>query len=561
MSSSLPPSGPQGPSEPPAGSFGSAEAGGPEVLEQGGGARLAPAPAARNLKPVLIGGAAVAAVAVAGGAAWAAMSFFSTGEQPAAALPAATLAYAGIDLDPSGEQKIEALRMLNKFPAFKDELGLDTDDDLRKALFDEIQGGEDACANLDYSRDVESWLGNRAGVGLIDAEPTVVFVVQVSDADAAAAGLEKLKNCVANGDASEAAPPDAEIGFAIEGDWAVLAENTEIAQRVAADGAASSLADDADFQTWTDRAGDPGILTVYAAAEAADAVFDSADGLLPMAGLDPSMEVEGGEVDRMKKAFADFDGMAATVRFSDGSLEFESAGGFGLQTTTFYGTDRGDDAVATLPTDTVAAFGLGFQEGWLGTLSESVSDLTGEGESLQEMYDAMEEELGIAVPEDLETLVGESAAVAIGPGFDSGAFMNDADGSDLPVGVKLKGDPAAAEEVLAKLREMAGPDASYLASDASGDFLVISPNDDYRAALLEDGGLGESETFKDVIREAENAGVVFYLDFDASDEWLLEIAGDDAEAKANLAPLAAVGMSAWQVDGIAHGVLRLTTDK
>ena len=42
------------------------------------------------------------AVAVAGGAAWAAMSFFSTGEQPAAALPAGTLAYAGIDLDPSG---------------------------------------------------------------------------------------------------------------------------------------------------------------------------------------------------------------------------------------------------------------------------------------------------------------------------------------------------------------------------------------------------------------------------------------------------------------------------
>ena len=121
------------------------------------------------------------------------MSFFSTGEQPAAALPAGTLAYVGIDLDPSGGQKIEALRMLNKFPAFKDELGLDTDDDLRKALFDEIQGGEDACANLEYARDVESWLGNRAGVGTVDAEPTVVFVVQVSDADAAAAGLEKLR--------------------------------------------------------------------------------------------------------------------------------------------------------------------------------------------------------------------------------------------------------------------------------------------------------------------------------------------------------------------------------
>ena len=121
-----------------------------------------------------------------------------------------------------------------------------------RRLFDEIQGGEDACANLDYARDVEPWLGNRAGVGLVDAEATVVVVVQVSDADAAAAGLEKLKNCVANGDASKAAPPDAHLGFALEGDWAVLAETTEIAERVAADGASSSLADDADFQTWTE---------------------------------------------------------------------------------------------------------------------------------------------------------------------------------------------------------------------------------------------------------------------------------------------------------------------
>ncbi len=558
MSSSLPPSGPSDPSPDPFGPTG----GGPEVLEQGGGAPLTAAPAARNLKPVLIGGAAVAALAVAGGAAWAAMSFFTTGEQPAAALPAGTLAYVGIDLDPSGGQKIEALGMLNKFPAFKDRLGLDTDDDLRKALFDEIQGGEDACANLEYARDVESWLGDRAGVGLVDAEHTVVFVVQVSDADAAAAGLEKLRNCVAHGDANKVAAPDADLGYAIEGDWAVLAETTEIAERAAADGASSSLADDADFQTWTGRAGDPGVMTAYAAADAASTIFDSADGLLPMAGLDPTMEVGGGEAtDQMKKAFADFQGMAATLRFSDGSLELETAGGFGLQNTTFYGTDRGDDALATLPADTVAAFGLGFQEGWLTKVSESVADLTGEAESLEEMYDAMEQELGIQVPEDVETLVGESAVLALGPGFDAESLTNSGDGSDIPVGVKLKGDPVAAQEVLDKLKEMAGPDAGFLEAQASGDFLAISPNDDYRAALLEDGGLGESETFQDVIREAEQAGVVFYLDFDGSDDWLVELTGDDAEAKANLSPLSAVGMSAWQEDGIAHAVLRVTTDE
>ena len=60
MSSSLPPSGPQAPSSRRR-PLRIHRAGGPEVLEQGGGAPLAPAPAARNLKPVLIGGAAVAA--------------------------------------------------------------------------------------------------------------------------------------------------------------------------------------------------------------------------------------------------------------------------------------------------------------------------------------------------------------------------------------------------------------------------------------------------------------------------------------------------------------------
>ena len=299
---------------------------------------------------------------------------------------------------------------------------------------------------------------------MVDAEPTVVFVVQVSDADAAAAGLEKLKNCAANGDASKAAPPDAELGFAIEGDWAVLAETTEIAERVAADGASSSLADDADFQTWTGRAGDPGVLTVYAAAEAASAIFDSADGLLPMAGLDPSMEVGGGEAtDQMKKAFADFQGMAATLRFSDGSLELESAGGFGLQNTTFYGTDRGDDALATLPADTVAAFGLGFQEGWLAKLSESVADLTGEAESLEEMYDAMEQELGIAGPRGHRDARRRVRRRGARPGLRRRVAVHELRRRlRHPRGVKLKGDPEAAQDVLDKLSEMAGPDAGFL---------------------------------------------------------------------------------------------------
>ena len=80
----------------------------------------------------------VGLVAVGVGA-WAAYNFLTTGPQPAEALPAKTLGYVSIDLDPSGGQKIEALQTLNKFPAFKDYVGINADDDLRKEIFSRIQ--------------------------------------------------------------------------------------------------------------------------------------------------------------------------------------------------------------------------------------------------------------------------------------------------------------------------------------------------------------------------------------------------------------------------------------
>ena len=112
----------------------------------------------------------MAALAVVGVGAWAAVSFLSTGAQPDEALPSTTLGYVSIDLDPSGAQKIEALKTLNKFPAFKDELGLDTDDDIRQRLFEEFE--KSAGCGLDYAKDVEPWLGDRMAVAAVDTGGT-----------------------------------------------------------------------------------------------------------------------------------------------------------------------------------------------------------------------------------------------------------------------------------------------------------------------------------------------------------------------------------------------------
>ena len=120
-----------------------------------------------------------------------------TGPQPAEALPAKTLGYASIDLDPSGGQKIEALKTLNKFPAFKDYVGINADDDLRKEIFERIKD-QAHCDNLDYADDIEPWLGDRAAFAAVDVgddDPDAVVVIQVKDADKADAGLGKIKDC------------------------------------------------------------------------------------------------------------------------------------------------------------------------------------------------------------------------------------------------------------------------------------------------------------------------------------------------------------------------------
>ena len=94
--------------------------GGPEYLDGSGPVGSAHAgdqrPGNDNRKRLIALGALVAGGAVVAGGAWAATSFFATGSQPAEALPDSTVAYFSVDLDPSGGQKIEAIKTLRKFP-------------------------------------------------------------------------------------------------------------------------------------------------------------------------------------------------------------------------------------------------------------------------------------------------------------------------------------------------------------------------------------------------------------------------------------------------------------
>jgi hypothetical protein len=440
--------------------------------------------------------------------------------------------------------------MLRKFPAIEEELGLASGDDLRKELFDQIQAQVN-CPGLGYRVDIEPWIGDRAAVAAVDTAadgPAPVLVLQVTDADKAEAGLTKIQSCATGGGASGVG------GWVIEDGWAVIAGTDELATSVADDADESSLADDEGYQRWGGEVGDAGIVNLYAAPAAGPYLADTLADVGGMVGAGA-----GSVPDETSAALRDFKGAAATLRFDDGALELESAGDPGMTYERLQSSDRGDDVLATLPADTAAAFGVGFDEGWFTDLVDEWVAGSGEATTPEELMKQLSDAVGLDLPDDAETLAGESLALSVGSDIDPEAVFNSTDGSDTPVAVKVKGDSAGIEAALDKVRAKAGPAKDALGTDTDGDLTVIGPDADYRAGVLEDGGLGDTETFRNVVREAQAAAVVVFVNFDAGD-WLVDLAGGDQEAVDNLEPLEGLGFSVWRKGDAAHASLRLTTN-
>jgi hypothetical protein len=113
--------------------------------------------------------------------------------------------------------------------------------------------------------------------------------------------------------------------------------------------------------------------------------------------------------------------------------------------------------------------------------------------------------------------------------------------------------------VLGKVRDRMGADADLLASSSAGDVVAVGPSEAYRRQLLGDGRLGDSEVYRNVVRESDRAAGVLFVDFDAAG-WLDSLASDDPELATNLKPLQGLGVSTWVDGGVSHAVLRVTTD-
>jgi hypothetical protein len=497
--------------------------------------------------------ASVVAVVVIAGGGFAAWRFLAGGgPRPAEVLPASTFAVLSVDLDPSGGQKIEAIKTLRKFPSFREHTGVRPDSDVVKAIFDDTVGKE--CKAVDYADDVKPWIGQRAAIGGVELDkdkPLPAVAVQVKDKGAAGKGMAKLADCAKKNGESD-------FGYTVGDDYAIISDSTAHAKAIEAAGAKNPLSEDAAYQKWTDAAGGSGIMNAFVSQRAATIFKDSFSGELESAGPGTSKQLDD--------AVADFKGAGASLRFNDGGLELAIAGGGVKQV-----ADKNvSDHVAELPKDTAALVagaidGKKVADGLQGVF-EGLGSIGGVfGGNTTDLEDQVEQQTGLRLPDDLVTLLGDSFSVSVGG--DAPADLSAVQSAaDVPVGYLVRGDDAAVKDVVDRIQQRLGVRLEDLPAtfDTADGKAVLASNPDYAKQLLSKGSLGDSADFKDVVPHADKSPFVLYLSLD--NDWSSSLAKaarstgskSDKEIAEDIEALKALGVSAWNDGSTGHALVRLT---
>lgn len=534
----------------------------------------------RTRAPWVVGAAALGLVGAAA-AGWAASQLLGGGEGPATAVPAIAVGYVAVDLDPAAAQKVEALRIAKKFPALADELDLDVRDDLRRWLFDE-RFAEVGCG-LEYDTEVAPWVGDRFAVAAVpdaDGAASPLMVLAVEDRESAERTVREVEECVNAAEESVGGTPDGAAGPAVDepvgvafvGDYLLVAETQTDADSLAAAAEAAPLADDPTFEEWMDAVGEPGVVTAYVAKDAPRLLTgtvsrmqeDLVDGMAGELGGDPRGDLGslgdaprlGAVAEKSQELWKDFDGMAAVVRFADGALELEAVGR-GLPGGAAEPTGP---ALGDLPATTAAAFTFSLADGWFEDVADALVGVLSAGEPEEEFWAGLEAGTGLDLPGDVERLLGDGLSLSVDSSLDPGAASaGPGQLPEVPMALRIAGDTGEIRNVLDRVLALAGPLAGEVVVEESDGQVTVGLDRGYVERVLTEGGLADQEAFRAVVPEADRATSALFVGFDA-DGWATRLAGDDAEARANLEPLDALGLSAWRDGDVQHGLLRLTTD-
>ena len=483
-----------------------------------------PAPAPRRGRTAALVGGILAIVAVGAGGAYAFAQAGGGGAGPESVMPANTLAFAKVDLDPSAGQKLDAIRFIRKFPAAQGVVKEDSD--LRKVIFKGIQD-DGQLKDVDYAKDVEPWLGQRIGFGAVpgasaDAEPTPVIALAVTDEGKAEAALPKV---------AKAAGGECQL---LE-EYALCTEGSGKLDGIVSAAKKGSLADSANFTKDMGDLGEDGIASAWFDAKQ---LGEAAKSLTPgsVLGLSPS-----------GVAPATSGRVAMALRFDGAHLEL--AGHSNGSPLSFAGTDKGTD-IANLPKGTLAAVGVANAGAQLKAAWPSIETALKGAAGEQEFADGLaqaQDALGVKLPDDLYAALGSQFSVVFG-GLGEGQ-------SDFRIAAVTNGDKA----VLQKLADAAGQGmgAGGLTLKSGDDRTIVSLSDGYADEVAKGTGLGDTAGFRDAVKDADSARVAGYVDIAGLVAAFKDEMGAD-EAK-NLSGLSALGFTVSGEGNSADFSLRLTT--
>ncbi|WP_030906430.1 DUF3352 domain-containing protein [Streptosporangium amethystogenes] len=460
--------------------------------------------------------AALVVVLIGGGSVFAVNLLSGGGTQPHDVLPANAIGYVRLDLDPAANQKVALFNIARKFTVTKDSF---SGDDPRQAIFDLLKKDADSLGKVNYAADIEPWLGVRVGVAALPPakgakEPGVVVAVQVTDQDKAKAGIAKLMG-------------KEKYGIAFRDDYALLSPTQAEADQAAA---AAPLSGNANFSDDLSALGETGVLSFWADAGKIAQLAPE------LASQDPATLAQIKNVR-----------VAGALRFDSGYVELAgiSRGAQNLD----MGTPE-VSKISTLPASTAGAVsisGLGEVIGKQWT--QLMKSATTAGSNAQQLVDQAQQQSGLALPDDLVTLLGKNITLAL----DAGGLD-----SDPKFGAKIVTDPAKAQEVVGKIEKYlatTGTTVPQLAKVPGDGTFVLASSQEYAAELNKDGALGDSETFQLAIPNADEATFAVFVDLDKIEKLYLEgLQGDD---KANLQVLRGVGVSGTQSGSEATFSMRL----
>jgi hypothetical protein len=455
------------------------------------------------------------------------------GADPAAFVPAAAPVYIEAQVQPDGDLAANTKAVGSKILRTGDPAGKIT------ALLD--KGLKDSGGS--YAKDVEPWLGKRAGIAVTGvrgaATPDLVAAIASKDDGAAAKFVDGLKGT------AERLYRDVCYRYKADGDVAaavvdhVVVVGSERGFKSAIDArSGDTLAEAKNFKEARDTVGTDGLGFLYADPAR---LFDLALGAVP-SGTGGANGAQASQALKGLLAGSGIRSIAASLDVAADALRIDAAI-IGLKTQA--GAGDGPGAAAAVPAGSWLSVGVGDVGGTvqraIAQLGQSGSGATG-GLDAAALLEQLQRGLGVDVQKDLLSWMGDAAL------FVRGTTKADLGGALV---VKSK-DPAKSKQAIATIRRLlqtfgarprpltgvggaegltlsAGgtPDAIQVA--AKGDRFVIAYGRDALADALAGGdALGDTAPFKTAAGLLDGAKPSLFLDTPQVVKLLGALAGGDA---------------------------------